>query len=129
MGGEEERREAKVVMAALPGLRIVDALGLDIPTSAALLQRSSLFVGNDSAMMHLAVAAGARTVGLFGPTRDDHYGPWGERGLVVRTPASTEALVAELRRDATERTLMGGLTVDRVAEAIAGRWPGLAPPA
>ncbi|MFD0387980.1 glycosyltransferase family 9 protein [Tistrella bauzanensis] len=109
----------------MPADRLVDGFGLDIPASAALLERSALFIGNDSAMMHLAVAAGTRTVGLFGPTRDDHYGPWGPKGLVVRTPESEEALQARLAAEGGGGSLMASLTVEAVCDAVLRRWPDL----
>ena len=132
VGGEAERAAARAILEAMPPTVVADGFGLDIPTTAAALERCALFVGNDSAMMHLAAAAGARTVGLFGPTRDEHYAPWGPNGLAVRTPEGVEALLARLRGPGVERTLMDGLEVEAVVEAIAGRWPdlgrGAAPP-
>jgi lipopolysaccharide heptosyltransferase II len=49
----------------------------------ALLTRAGLFVGNDSAPMHLAAAAGAPTVAVFGPTDPTVNGPWSERAKVI----------------------------------------------
>ena len=86
--------------------------------AAAALERASLFVGNDSGPMHLAAAAGAPTLGLFGPSRDEVYAPWGDAAAVVRTPESCDALRA--RPDYDRRaggSLMGSLEVDAVAEA------------
>ena len=75
---------------------------------------------NDSAMMHLAAASGIPTIGLFGPTKDQHYRPWGENGYVIRTPDSADALMARLRTDpASVSTLMEGITVDDVLAKIA----------
>jgi ADP-heptose:LPS heptosyltransferase len=34
--------------------------------------------------MHLAAAAGAPTLGLFGPSDERLYGPWGEKARAVR---------------------------------------------
>ncbi|MEN2990015.1 glycosyltransferase family 9 protein [Tistrella sp. BH-R2-4] len=125
LGSDAERRDAAALLNLVPADRLVDGFGLDIPASAALLERSALFIGNDSAMMHLAVAAGARTVGLFGPTRDDHYGPWGPQGLVVRTPESVDALQARLAAVGGGGSLMASLTVDAVSDAVLRRWPDL----
>jgi ADP-heptose:LPS heptosyltransferase len=34
--------------------------------------------------MHVAAAAGAPTLGLFGPSDETRYAPWGPRGRTVR---------------------------------------------
>ena len=36
--------------------------------------------------MHMAAAAGAPTLGLFGPSDETLYGPWGAKGRAVRGP-------------------------------------------
>lgn len=126
VGSLAEREIARPILHALPGALVVDGFGLDIPTTAAALSRCTLFIGNDSAMMHLAAAAGIPTVGLFGPTRDEHYGPWGPNGLVVRTPESVEDLLARRRLGDPDSTLMESLTSDAVASAVIARWPHLA---
>lgn len=41
----------------------------------ALLQRADVCVCSDSGLMHLALAAGCRTVGLFGATAPEYYVP------------------------------------------------------
>ena len=80
--GAEERAMAAPVLGALPGA--VDLVGaLALPEVAALLSRAALFVGNDSGLMHLAAAAGAPTIGLFGPTPASEYGPIGACAMAV----------------------------------------------
>jgi ADP-heptose:LPS heptosyltransferase len=80
--GAAERAMAAPVLAALPGA--VDLVGaLSLPEAAACLQRCRLFVGNDSGLMHLAAAAGAATLGLFGPTPASEYAPSGRRAAAV----------------------------------------------
>jgi ADP-heptose:LPS heptosyltransferase len=80
--GAAERAMAAPVLAALPGA--VDLVGaLSLPEAAACLQRCRLFVGNDSGLMHLAAAAGAATLGLFGPTPATEYAPSGRRTAAV----------------------------------------------
>ncbi len=125
VGSLAEREVARPIFGALAGVSMVDGFGLDIPTTAALLSRCALFVGNDSAMMHLAAASGIPTVGLFGPTRDEHYGPWGPNGLVVRTAESVPQLLARRRSAGPDSTLMDSLDPDRVLAAINARWPTL----
>ena len=42
----------------------------------ALIARARLYVGMDSAPMHIAAAMGTPTVALFGPSGDIEWGPW-----------------------------------------------------
>jgi ADP-heptose:LPS heptosyltransferase len=82
------------------------------------MRRSALYVGNDSGLMHLAAASGAPTLGLFGPTQDKLYAPWGDRTAVVRTPESFEDLIRDIGADhRTLGTRMDTLTVDAVENA------------
>jgi heptosyltransferase-3 len=49
---------------------------------AALIGRARLFVGIDSAPMHIAAAMGTPTVALFGPSGEFNWGPWKGDGLL-----------------------------------------------
>jgi ADP-heptose:LPS heptosyltransferase len=103
--GAQERELAAPVLAALPDA--VDLCGmLSLPEAAAVLARCELFVGNDSGLMHLAAAAGTPTLGLFGPTPADLYGPAGPRSADVRSgTASMDDLSVEAAL-AAARTLV-----------------------
>ena len=50
----------------------------DIATLVALYRRCALVLGPDSGALHLAVAAGAPTVHLYGPADPVKFGPWGD---------------------------------------------------
>ncbi len=94
--GEKERAMAAPVLAALPGA--IDLAGqLSLPEAAACLARATLFVGNDSGLMHLAAAAGTPTLGLFGPTPADEYAPSGRlaRAVVAEGRAMTDLSVVQ----------------------------------
>ena len=54
----------------------------NIKVAAAVLALADLFVGNDSALMHLATAVGTPTVAIFGLTNYKAWGPYtGENGV------------------------------------------------
>lgn len=125
VGGAEELEISRPFWRAFPADRIVEAFRADVPTTAALPARCNLFVINDSAMMHLAAAVVIPTVGLFRPTNEEHYGPWGDNGPAIRTPRPVETLLATRWRGEPHRTLLVSLTVEGVLEAIAKRWPDL----
>lgn len=118
-GAASERAMAQPLLdAALPG-GVVDLVGrTELLSAGAALERAALFLGNDSGLMHMAAAAGVPTLGLFGPTSDLRYAPWGRQARALRTPES----LAELRarpdyRIDTDRSYMTGLSVGRVIEA------------
>jgi ADP-heptose:LPS heptosyltransferase len=83
--GAAERALAAPVLAALPNA--IDLVGaLTLPEVAACLQLCALFIGNDSGLMHIAAAAGAPTLGLFGRSRAEEYAPAGPRTAVAIAP-------------------------------------------
>lgn len=119
-GGPGEHELAQPVIEALPRSRGIDLVDVaDLPTVYACLRRCTLFIGNDSGLMHMAAAAGIPTVGLFGPSRPEHYGPWGTRTAAVRTRLPFEALVGGPGYDhRTTGTLMESLEIVDVEDAV-----------
>lgn len=119
---ESERAQVQPVFAALPDC--VDLVGqADLLTVAASLARCAFFVGNDSGLMHLAAAVGTPTLGLFGPSPEWRYRPWGPRCAYVRTPESYDNLASRPGfPDSIDATLMDGLGVDTVEAAAAALW-------
>jgi heptosyltransferase III len=67
----------------------VDLSGqLSLKELAALTAQARLFIGVDSAPMHIAAAMGTPTVVLFGPSGDKEWGPWQVIHRVVTTDHS-----------------------------------------
>jgi heptosyltransferase-2 len=60
----------------------------------AALGRAGLFLGNDSGASHLAAAAGAPTLAVFGPTDPALWAPVGRAVSVRRAPSGVVADVA-----------------------------------
>ncbi len=101
--GPAERAIAAPLLTALPQAR--ELLGaLTLPEAAALLQRASLFIGNNSGLMHLSAAAGAPTIGLFGPTDANTYGPTGRLATAV-VGVSMEAITVQQVVEAGQQLL------------------------
>lgn len=91
LGGPEDIRYVDELRRSLPRDQVLDLTGqIDLLTAYALLKRARLFIGNDSGLMHLAAAAGCPTVGLFGPSDDRLYAPWGPNTRVARGPRAFE---------------------------------------
>ena len=64
---------------------IIDLFGYSLTLTSAYMKKSDIFIGNDSGLMHMAVANKIRVICLFGPTDDKVYGPFGENNIVIRT--------------------------------------------
>ena len=85
LGGPGDRGVAAPLLTAVPKDRRIDMVDREsLLVVFAALAGARLFVGGDSGLMHLAAAAGAPTVGLFGPSDERLYAPWGEHVRVVR---------------------------------------------
>ncbi|CAN5379977.1 glycosyltransferase family 9 protein [soil metagenome] len=85
LGGEGDRFAAEAVRRVTPRGRTIDLVGrTDLLTAYACLAKARLFIGNDSGLMHMAAAAGAPTLGLFGPSDERLYGPWGPHTRALR---------------------------------------------
>ena len=88
--GAYEQALAQPVLDALP-----DAINLcgtlNLSEAAACLARAAIFIGNDSGLMHLAAATGTPTLGLFGPTSAEEYGPAGRATAIARSADQTMA--------------------------------------
>jgi ADP-heptose:LPS heptosyltransferase len=118
LGGPGDQRAAEPLRRSLPRERWIDLTGPgELLTAYACLKRARLFIGNDSGTMHLAAAAGAPTLGLFGPSDDRRYAPWGPKAKVVRGGHSFEELMV-IDPGANQAVChMMDLSVDRVYEA------------
>ncbi len=118
-GAPGEEAMAAPVIESLPRARTLAAFGWPLPVLAAALAKTRLYVGNDSGLMHMAAAVSTPTVGLFGPSRDEHYAPWGPNTRVVRTRSSVQELKSGPGyHHTTTGSVMGEITVDQVLAAI-----------
>ena len=118
-GADGERADAMPLLQGLPRHQGIDLVGrIDLPTVLACLRRCDLYVGNDSGLMHTAAAADIPTLGLFGPSREEMYGPWGNRAAAVRTDRSFDDIRNDPAYDYRKQdTWMTTLSVDKVETA------------
>lgn len=81
VGAPEELSSLKDVISRMRG-KAVPFMGTLLQL-AALLRKADLFIGNDTAPMHMSALLGTTTVALFGPTDPVIFGPYGEGHVVV----------------------------------------------
>ncbi|MBN1940252.1 MAG: glycosyltransferase family 9 protein, partial [Candidatus Aminicenantes bacterium] len=117
LAGKAEEALAAEIEKGLDPARTVNLAGrTTIREMAAVLKSCRYFLGNDSGPMHVAVAAGVRVVGLFGPGDYVRFRPWGSGHAVVHlgltcNPCSENCLFSEAR-------CIQGITVDMAEGAL-----------
>lgn len=106
--------------------RILERLPLPVPSLAgrltlkelaALTARARLFIGMDSAPMHVAAAVGTPVLALFGPSGEDMWGPWRVPARVLTSehacrPCGLDGCGGSKRSDCLEV-----ISTDRVLQA------------
>jgi heptosyltransferase-2 len=106
VAGEADVGRTQSLKAAWKGKPVQFAENLPLPQLVALLE-GSFFVGHDSGISHIAAAAGARCLLLFGWTDPAIWAPANENVIVLRAPEGklrlldVESVVARIRRPIT----------------------------
>jgi hypothetical protein len=86
----------------------------DLLAAAALAERATLCIGNDNALTHIAAAAGAPTLTLFGPTDERVRAPYGPRTRTLRGRSFADIAAAS---ELDARGAMDDISIDAVEAA------------
>jgi heptosyltransferase-2 len=77
VGGPDEIDSANVLERLVDSPAVHNMAGkTSVHETAALIERCSLFVGNDSGPMHIAAAVGTPVVAIFGPSNKEAWAPY-----------------------------------------------------
>jgi heptosyltransferase-3 len=87
VSGEADEHQVAQLESIWKNRRVRFAKNLPLPHLAAVLEHS-IFVGHDSGISHLAAAAGANCILLFGPTDPNVWAPRNENVQVLRAPTT-----------------------------------------
>ena len=119
LGSEQESNRYKIFEDVL-GDSVINRCGKQhILNDYGLLQKSRLFIGNDSSMMHMAALANTPTIGLFGPTNDKVYFPeMFEHCHLVRSKDTFEDLVKKTENFTLNNCLMNDVAYNQVIEKV-----------
>jgi heptosyltransferase-3 len=107
---KEMRRTEKVLNLISDRSAVIDLRGkTTIKQLAAVSARAHLFIGVDSAPMHIAAAVGTPVIALFGPSGEGQWSPWGGGHTVF---------VKKMGCTSCEKCMKDGVEVRRCLEAI-----------
>lgn len=100
IGGDYDKKEFEKVTSGLENFIPRDKLSnmffsLPLNYNAELIRMSGVFIGSDSAPLHIAGAVGTPSIGLFGPTNPAFSNPIGEKHLVLYKELSCSAKANE----------------------------------
>jgi heptosyltransferase III len=104
ISGEADQAQADHLEREWKNRGVRFAKNLPLPHLAAVLEHA-MFIGHDSGISHLAAAAGANCILLFGPTNPDVWAPANDNVRVLRSPTGR----------------LGALGIDFVKAALAKR--------
>jgi heptosyltransferase-3 len=98
---------------------ILDLCGkTTIKELAAIAETSDLFIGIDSAPMHIAAAVKTPVIALFGPTGENVWGPYGDGHIVITKDLPCKPCKKGMCEGIQLRECMLAIKPDDVKEAI-----------
>jgi heptosyltransferase-1 len=127
MGSAREVAACDAVANAAPG--VVSFAGqTSLPELAALIERSTICLTNDSGPMHLAVALARPVVSIFGPTDPIWIGPYGRPHAVLQaklpcSPCYLRALSRCAHDHACMQQVSAGTVIERMERELAAYPP------
>ncbi len=119
-GSGDERAKADAMMNECPPNTVNLAGKTPIGILPAVFRLCKLFIGVDSAGMHIAAAAGIPTVSIFGPSSSMDWAPRGERHLVVRKDLPCVPCQQKGCEGSGVSRCLDELTLEEVRDAVAG---------
>jgi ADP-heptose:LPS heptosyltransferase len=101
------RTKALVVLDSLP-----------LPLLGAVLERSHVFVGNDSGISHMAAAVDVPVVAIFGPTDAAVWAPLGPKVTLIQQSLPCSPCDRKTMARCDHRACLLGISVDEVFWAV-----------
>ncbi len=111
--GAREAAIAERIIAKSGGHAIL-APPTSLPQLAALLRRARMVISSDTGPLHLAAAVGTPCIGLYGPTRVEHCGPYGPQHIAIQADCRPHR---SRRRRYLDDSAMRQITTEQVMEA------------
>ncbi|NBV20591.1 MAG: lipopolysaccharide heptosyltransferase II [Proteobacteria bacterium] len=121
LGGPGDWALTNAIQNAAPDRCVNFAGRTTLPELIELLRRCELLVTNDTGPMHLAAALRRPVISLFGPTRPDQTGPYGQTHLALSHPLPCAPCMKSRCHWAEPLACLRHITPTRVAETVLAR--------
>jgi heptosyltransferase-2 len=116
VGGRADLPVAREIVAALGDNVVLNLMGTDLPTLAAIIAACRALVSNASGAMHLGAAIDVPVTAVFGPTDERATRPAGDEHVVLTNPVWCRPCM--MRECPIDHRCMRGIGVDRVVGAL-----------
>jgi len=83
-----------------------------------LMIRSSVYLGNDSGISHLAAAVGMATVALFGPSDPRQWAPRGRQVTVISRQVHCSPCSNSIMKSCPHRACLSEISPEEVIDAL-----------
>ncbi len=111
-GNMQELSWARAIVESSEGAAVL-APQTDLQHLGAMIETADLFISGDTGPMHMAVAVGTQTIGLYGATLPGMSGPYGQIALQEAYENGSHR-----HRRKADNSAMRAITVQHVCEAI-----------
>jgi heptosyltransferase I len=115
-GSRQDKTYISSIAELMTEKPVIAAGSLSLPEIAALLHKSSVYVGLDSGPMHMAALAGVPVVALFGPTHPERVKPYGVKHKVIQNP-EVDCLGCR-KRNCSDMSCLNGISADVVYQEV-----------
>ncbi len=87
-GGAEETSLAEEISSLMTSSPLLMTGKTTLGQTAALIAKCSLFLSNDSGLLHVATAVQTPAIGIYGPTNVARTGPYSDSAVIIRKDLS-----------------------------------------
>lgn len=95
VGGMDEKTEVQHIESGLVTKPLNMAGKLNLIETACALSYCRCLISNDSGVMHLATAVDIPVYAIFGPTNENHIGPYGKKHTIIRNGDKIEQVTVD----------------------------------
>jgi heptosyltransferase III len=115
---EQEMNERAIDFIAGSDIKAGIIRDASVTNVASILKMSSLYIGNDSGITHLASMIGVPTVAIFGPTDYEIWGPAGGQVRIVRSDYPCSPCQADIFKECYASKCLENLDVRKVLDSV-----------
>ncbi len=117
-GGPEEIHLAKEIRSLMETDPLVMTGKTTLAQTAALIEKCSLFISNDSGLLHVACAVNPSTIGIYGPTNHIRTGPYSDSAVIIRKELDCSPCYKGAKVDCKGLDCLELISVEEVLEAV-----------